>query len=373
MNWLFVTTTFPWPLAHGTHLRIYHLARARRARGDNVALLAGGDPNAPLREEGWRVYTSAGVALPDVGQCAAVNMPGNPYLHDPALAAAVAVHAPAADATVLFRPAAMQYAAAVGRGRACVADFVGQSRQPLNLARGLLRLGRHWAFERRHLRNIQMVTFVSPHDASAFRRRHPRTRVRVVTNGVDVEHFAPPPERGCSPDGRPEAMFLGHLSHPPNADAAWYLLNQVAPRMREIGCAARCVIVGASPPPDMLARRGPDVEITGWVDDVRPYLWRSAVVLLPMRVGTGIKNKLLEAWAAGCAVVATSRACQGIPARHGENLLQVDSPAELAAAVQRLLRDFALRRRLGEAGRRTVLTHFTWPAAAETLRAAFTA
>jgi glycosyltransferase involved in cell wall biosynthesis len=88
-----------------------------------------------------------------------------------------------------------------------------------------------------------------------------------------------------------------------------------------------------------------------------------------MRVGTGIKNKLLEAWAAGCAVVATTRACQGIPARHGQNLLQVDSPADLAAAVNRLIRDSDLRRRLGDAGRRTVLTHFTWPAAAERLRA----
>lgn len=380
MKWLFVTTAFPWPLAHGTHLRIYHLARALRARGDEITLLAGGDRHTPQRGEGLQIYRDMGVVLPSLEDVPCVDVPGNPYLHDPPLAREVQARARQAEAIVLFRPAAMQYAALAAGAGPCLADFVDDplleewrmlrhSRRPLRLARGLARLLRHWSFERRHLRSISAVTFVSPWDAAAFRRRHPRTRVRVVANGVDTEYFAPPGKRPCPPDGRPEVMFLGHLSHPPNQDAARYLLDDVAPRLRQADSKARFIIVGASPPQDMLALRGPDVSVTGWVDDVRPYLWQSSVVLLPMRVGTGIKNKLLEAWAAGCAVVATSRACQGIPARDGQNLLQADSAAELSAAVSRLIREPDLRRRLGEAGRQTVLTHFTWPAAAEALRA----
>jgi polysaccharide biosynthesis protein PslH len=377
MKWLFVTSTFPWPLAHGTNLRVYHLARALTARGDSVMLVSGPPSQGSLLHEGTESYRQMGVDLPAVNDNACIDAWHNPYGRDPALAAAVQVQSPAADATVLFRPSALQYAGLVHPGRTCVADFVDdplleewhmlRHSRMSTLPRGLARLARHWFFERRHLKAVAAVTFVSPWDARAFARRHPCAHVRVIANGVDVAYFAPPSQRPGA-DGEPGVTFLGHLSHPPNADAARYLLDQVAPRLRQSGQRVRFVILGSSPSPELLAQRRDDVEITGWVEDLRPWLWRSTVVLLPMRVGTGIKNKLLEAWAAGCAVVATRRACQGIPARQGQNLLQADSPAELAAAVQTLIRDADLRRRLGEAGRQTVLTHFTWPAAAEALR-----
>jgi len=136
--------------------------------------------------------------------------------------------------------------------------------------------------------------------------------------------------------------------------------------VREPG--AKVVIVGASPPEAIRKFHGGNVEVTGWVDDVRPKLWQATVVVLPMRIGTGLKNKLLEAWAARRAVVATPRACQGVPARDGENLLLGRSPQALADAAVRLLRDAPLRGRLAQAGQKTVVTQFTWSAAADALR-----
>ncbi len=215
---------------------------------------------------------------------------------------------------------------------------------------------------------ILMSPRSSVRDADGFHRRHKRSPVRVVANGVDTEFFAPPRQPASAPDAPADVVFLGHLSHPPNLDAAWYLLREIAPRLRALAPAARCVILGAQPPPEMLALRSQTVEVTGWVEDIRPWLWRCRVAVLPMRVGTGIKNKLLEAWACGCPVVATTRACQGIPARHGDNLLVADTPQEIAAAAARIINDEDLRLALGRRGRQTVLDNFTWSAAAQLLK-----
>jgi glycosyltransferase involved in cell wall biosynthesis len=102
------------------------------------------------------------------------------------------------------------------------------------------------------------------------------------------------------------------------------------------------------------------VKVTGWVEDIRPLLWASTVVLLPMRTGTGIKNKLLESWAAGIGTVVTPLACQGVPARDGENLLIGQTSEELAEQTLRLLTDSVLRQKLAEEGRATVAKNLTW-------------
>jgi glycosyltransferase involved in cell wall biosynthesis len=96
------------------------------------------------------------------------------------------------------------------------------------------------------------------------------------------------------------------------------------------------------------------------VDDVRPYLGRSAVFVCPMRLGAGIKNKILQAWAMARAVVATPVACGGLRAVDGENLLVAASDEQFAASVVQLLNDPAKRESLGSKGRDTVLGYYTW-------------
>ncbi len=131
--------------------------------------------------------------------------------------------------------------------------------------------------------------------------------------------------------------------------------------------------MGAEPTAEVLALAGPRVEVTGRVEDIRPYIWNSDVVLLPMTSGTGIKNKLLEAWACGVAVVATPLACQGIPAVDGENLLLGSDPGKLATAALRLLQDSELQSAIAAEGRRAVEVQQTWPMMADRLRAAVAA
>jgi glycosyltransferase involved in cell wall biosynthesis len=117
----------------------------------------------------------------------------------------------------------------------------------------------------------------------------------------------------------------------------------------------------------VLARRGPRIEVTGLVDDLRPHLAEAAVAIVPLRVGGGTRLKILEAMAMGKAVVSTTLGAEGIAHRPGENILLADSPADFAAAVGRVLDDPSLAARLGAAGRDLVASTYSWDAAGATL------
>ncbi len=379
MRCLCVATEFPWPLAHGTYLRIYHLARTLAGQGHDVTLLA-----PACKADGAAAYANVGVTVlapPTLCPTAADDAPTTePYASDPAMAAAVATRAGDCDAVILFRPAALQYARQARSAGAVVADFIDDpllehrrkltaDYRPRRLLRRLAFSPRQRRYERRFVPMIDVATFVSNADAENFAARHRRRHARaaVVPNGVDLDYFAPPTGAPDSTDAPPNIAFLGHLSHPPNADAAAFLLRRVAPLIHQARPDATITIIGSSPPPELRALAGPNVEITGWVDDVRPYLWAATVVMLPMRMGTGIKNKLLEAWAARRPVVATALACQGVPANDGDNLLTANTPRRLADAAIELIGQPELRCRVSQAGLETIRDNLTWPAATDRL------
>jgi len=374
MKWLFVAAEFPYPLHHGTYLRIYHLARSLVKSGDEAAVLAPAGDEAAIT-----AYTDAGVAVLDGPDRAAAGPYRGAHRIDLPLTVAVARHAGDFDAVVLAHARALQHAVAAGEAGCVIADLVDdlvleerrklwRDLHPLRWLRRVRFLGAQRRYERRHLPSIALATFVSQADATSFARRHRSVLTAVAPNGVDAEAFAPPAEGRPAADRPPTVLFLGRLSHPPNADAARFLLRRIAPRIRRDRPDAQVVILGADPPDDLVRMASSADRITGYVEDIRPELWAADVVLLPMRMGTGIKNKLLEAWAAGRPVVATSLSCQGVPARPGENLLCADTAGEMAAAAVALLADPAAGAQLGRAGRRTVAESLCWTAAADQLR-----
>jgi glycosyltransferase involved in cell wall biosynthesis len=119
-------------------------------------------------------------------------------------------------------------------------------------------------------------------------------------------------------------------------------------------------LIGADPPASIRAEAGAEIEITGRVDEVRPYLRRSACLVSPLVSGAGIRNKILEAMAAGVPVVATPMSCDGIRITDGEHVLLGRTAAELAEAATRLLRDRLLRRRLAESAQALVRHEYSW-------------
>jgi polysaccharide biosynthesis protein PslH len=125
-------------------------------------------------------------------------------------------------------------------------------------------------------------------------------------------------------------------------------------------------VVGRTPS-DAIRRVGrerPNVRVTGTVDDVRPYIDRAGVYIVPLRIGGGTRIKIFEAMAMAKPVVSTTIGAEGLPVTGGENLILADDAPRFASEVVRLLKDAPERRRIGERARRLVVDHFTWDVAA---------
>lgn len=217
------------------------------------------------------------------------------------------------------------------------------------------------AYERRLLRHYDQVIVVSDEDQAALRHLHRPAHTAIVPNGVDTDYFCRT-AIACEPTASPTLVFTGSLDFRPNIDAVRWFAHAVLPLVREQQPDVRFVVVGRKPAPAVCELHdGTTIEVCGDVADVRPFIASAAVYVLPMRMGGGIRLKLLEALAMQAPMVTTQMGAVGVPElRNGEHLLLADSPAESARAIVRLLGDAALCRRLGSAGRNLVQTHYDW-------------
>ncbi len=217
--------------------------------------------------------------------------------------------------------------------------------------------------EERSWRAVRACAVPSPRDEVFVRRAAPRTLAGVVPNGVDLEFFTPteaPPERGT-------ILFFGEIGYYPNTDALGFFLDEVWPSVRRAHPSARLVIVGPSVPPQIARRASADVTIVGAVPDVRPYLGRAEVVIVPLRIGGGTRLKILEALAMRKAVVSTSLGAEGLDVAHERDILIADGAESFATAVGRVLDDPRLGQRLGDAGRSLIEERYGWDVSVRSL------
>lgn len=236
--------------------------------------------------------------------------------------------------------------------------------------RRFLWLVRTLRFERRYFRRAALSLFVSEQDLGITERVAPGVRARLVQNGVDYEFYAP----NGDPIVPETLVFEGTMSHVPNVEGMRFFCDKVLPRLRRERPGVRFKIVGRNPTPEVLelaetSTQANGVEVTGRVDDVRPHVRAAAVFVCPLIGGAGLKNKVLQAWAMGKAVVATPISLGGLDARDGENVLIARNADELVAACSKLFADPELAERLGAAGRRTVIEQYSWERATSQLEA----
>jgi glycosyltransferase involved in cell wall biosynthesis len=164
----------------------------------------------------------------------------------------------------------------------------------------------------------------------------------------------------------PQILHLGTMFWPPNVEGVLWFTQEVMPLVWQRVPAARLVIGGKDPTPEIRAlaakdgAAGPSVEVTGYVEDPEPLLQRSQVFIVPVRAGGGMRVKILDGWLAGVPVVSTTVGAEGIDIRTGENILLADSAVDFAAAVIDLLEDRSLRERLRDNGRRWVEARYDW-------------
>jgi glycosyltransferase involved in cell wall biosynthesis len=216
-------------------------------------------------------------------------------------------------------------------------------------------------------RSADACAATSPRDEAAIREACPTARTAVVANAVDTEFFSPGPRR---PDSH-TVLFFGTLAYYPNVEALLFFMREVMPLLRRSHPTVQLRIVGAAPPPEITRLAGPDVVVTGFVDDVRPHLERASVIVAPLRIGGGTRLKILEAMAMGRPVVSTTLGAEGLAVTHGREVLIGDSPEAFAGQVTRVLDDDSLAISLGAAGRRLVEAEYDWRASTRALEALY--
>ena len=385
MNVLVLCDRFPFPLYNGQNLRIYNYVRLLRER-HRFDLLCYGEGDVPAE------------LTAQFGEISSYPRP-KPIERSPLARLGIQLFAPGRIKP--YRPFAEELRARLASGRydmlwmsgwstvrnvprPCPVPFLAdivdegvlENWREMRSRRGLVprvrrfkRVVQNAVFERYFFGPADACLVVSERDAHVFRRVCPGTEVAVIANGVDESFYRP----GDGEKDETSLVFEGSMEFAPNVDAARFLVEEILPRVQREIPAARVTLVGRDPAPEVKALAGPAVTVTGFVDDVRPYLDNAALFVCPMRKGAGIKNKVLQAWAMGKAVVATPLATGGLTVKAGENIITAQGADALAAAIVDLLRCRERRESIGAAARKTIIEEYTWRHKADELDRLFTA
>jgi polysaccharide biosynthesis protein PslH len=227
---------------------------------------------------------------------------------------------------------------------------------------GLDQARRMRRFEASACEQADLCLAITEEDADRAALLAPRAEVGVLPAGVDLNRFYPRPmseEAGT-------IAFVGSLDWRPNIDAVRWFHRAVWPEIRQQVPGARWLVVGKYPPVDILRWPEEDrsIHVTGFVDDVRPFLDRACLVVVPLRSGGGMRLKILEAMAAGKVVVSTPVGAEGISAKPGEEIILARADSSFAAEVIRLLRSQPDRKRISNAAEAWVKP-YGWPKLAE--------
>ncbi|ABA24296.1 Glycosyl transferase, group 1 [Trichormus variabilis ATCC 29413] len=215
-------------------------------------------------------------------------------------------------------------------------------------------------YERRYCSKFSQIVVTTQDDRQEFLKLRPDIDIKVIPNGVDLELF---PHR-CQDPGGHNLIFVGAMDASHNIDAARFFAMEVLPQLQKRYPDATFSIVGARPTPEIENLNNiPGVIVTGRVASMVNYLHQSTVCVVPLRTGFGIKNKTLEAMAAGVPVVASDRGLEGL-AVDGDNTalaaLRANKPAEYVDAISQLFENPQLRSQLSQNGRKLVEAEFTW-------------
>lgn len=196
------------------------------------------------------------------------------------------------------------------------------------------------SLERRICHRAAHVIAISEHDADTMRTLYSAPRVTALHIGVDADFFSRA-AAGLKTLPRFDLVFVGSMQWLPNVDAVQWFAEKVLPLIRQRRPQCTVAIVGQQPDEKIvdLARRDSGITVTGTVDDIRPWLWGGSVFIVPIRYGSGVRNKILQAMAAGIPVVSTTVGAEGLPVTSPEHLQITDDPARFAESCLLLLDD----------------------------------
>jgi len=211
-------------------------------------------------------------------------------------------------------------------------------------------------YETEIIRDFDVGTMVSAFDKDYLLELNNSLKLAVIPMGVDLDYFSPGKK-----DYKPQILFTGTMNYFPNYDAALYFCNEIFPLVKQKSPDVSFYIVGNNPHKKLLQIASDDIVITGHVPDVRPYFDDSAVFVCPLRSGSGMQAKNLEAMAMGVPIVTTSIGLEGLEATPDREIFVADKPKDFANYVIRLIKEPSLRREISENERKLVETKYSWP------------
>jgi hypothetical protein len=373
-----LSSWWPHPATNGAKLRAWHLigelarhhditlcsfAEEGEAQPADVAALRGrcqevrivpGNPHKPGRSLSWRGYLG--------------SMPRSyAQTFSPRMAACIADAASRADALIALQIGTALYCNGAHETRRvpCIFDEAEATviRDETRRGAGALarwRRGLTWrkyaAFTRRVVASTTRTTVVSEQERRCLGDAGcDVSRIAVVPNGVASEYLDV-----CEPTRDGTLIYSGSLTYGPNLDAVRFFLTDILPRVRAERSGVTLSVTGshAGVPLEPLTRDG--VVFTGLVPDIRSYVARSAICVVPLRLGGGTRLKILEAMALGTPVVSTSKGAEGLDVCHGQHLLIADTPETFARCILDLLEQPARARALAANARQLIAERYTW-------------
>jgi polysaccharide biosynthesis protein PslH len=221
-----------------------------------------------------------------------------------------------------------------------------------------LQARRMFEYERRVSGAAGRIVAVSETDARAMRDLFDVKDVAVVPTGVNLEYFARPGAAELKTD----LVFVGSMDWMPNVDGVLWFAREVLPAIRRSRPTCALTIAGRLPPPEILrlAEADPGIRVTGTVPDIRPYVWESALSIVPLRIGGGTRLKIYESMAAGVPVVSTTVGAEGLSVHPPEDIRIADSAEDFAAGCLELLENTEARRKVAASALQMVSSRFSW-------------
>ena len=215
-------------------------------------------------------------------------------------------------------------------------------------------------YEFKMYRNVDRVLVLTPEERNELMAFSLNIPITIIRGGVDLEYFAPTekrPERHHS-----NLIYTGHFMDELNRDAVIWFIKDVWPKIKERHPLLKFYVLGPYPSATMrsLAKQDDDIILTGLIEDIRDHLRNADIFVCPIRIGSGLRGKVLEAMACALPVVSTSLGMEGIPAQTGVNCVIADSADIMVSSIDLLLKNKSLHKRIANNARELVEQHFSW-------------
>jgi glycosyltransferase involved in cell wall biosynthesis len=214
-------------------------------------------------------------------------------------------------------------------------------------------------YEKNKNKQFDRIIFCSLEDKEIWSKVQLSDKTEVIPTGVDNLNYSQVDALKPS-DNR--LVFTGTMGYHPNIDAVKYFCSEIFPLIRKEIKNAEFYIVGQNPTAEVKAlEKLGGITVTGWVKNINPYILESSVYVCPVRIGVGIKTKILESMALGVPVVTTTNNNRAIGAVEGRDIIVADKPDSFAKAVINLMRDEAYRKYIGQNGKALIREKYSWP------------